>query len=280
VSLGPEYGEYWAGLVISHVVSRSVRDTATALDAVAGAMPGDPYFAPPPARPYAAEATRKPERLRVGLVTTDLHPDCAAAVTMAGKLLESLGHTVETNHPAALDEDLEVTAHFSTLVASWVAASLDGWSQRTGHTLDEEGVEPSTWALGQTGRGLSSPAYIAAVQWLHAYTRRMASWWASGFDVLVTPTLGGPPPRLGELLGTADDPLAGTSKMLALIPFTPPFNITGQPAISLPLHWTSAGLPIGVQLVGAYGREDLLIQVAAQLEQAQPWAQRRPPVFA
>jgi amidase len=191
-----------------------------------------------------------------------------------------LGHTVEINHPTALDEGLEVTAHFSTVVASWVASSLDGWSQRTGHTVGADGVEPTTWALASLGRGLSSPEYIAALHWLQAYTRRMASWWASGFDVLVTPTLGAPPPRLGELSPTPEDPLAGTNKMLALIPFTPPFNITGQPAISLPLHWNAAGLPIGVQLVGAYGREDQLLQVAAQLEQAQPWAQRRPPVFA
>lgn len=280
ISLGPEYGEYWAGLVTSHVVSRSVRDTANALDAVAGGMPGDPYIAPPPAQPYGATISSKPGRLRIGLLTKDLHADCAAAVEVAGKLLASLGHTVEISHPAAMDEGLEVTSRFSTVVASWVASSLDGWSARTGHTVTEEGVEPTTWSLALLGRGLSSPEYIMALHWLHAYTRRMASWWASGFDVLVTPTLGAPPPRLGELAPTPEDPLAGTNKMLALIPFTPPFNITGQPAISLPLHWNTAGLPIGVQLVGAYGHEDLLLQVSAQLEQAQPWTQRRPPAFA
>jgi len=201
-------------------------------------------------------------------------------VNGCGKLLQSLGHTIESNHPKALDETLDVMTHFSTLVASWVASTLDGWGKRTGRTVNADDVEPTTWALASMGRGLSSFEYIAALHWLHAYTRRMADWWTSGFDVLVTPTLGAPPPRLGELSATPDDPLAGTNKMLALIPFTPPFNITGQPAMSLPLHWNAAGLPIGVQLIGAYGREDLLLQVAAQLEQAQPWAQRRPPVFA
>lgn len=280
ISLGPDYGEYWAGLVTSLVVSRSVRDTAVALDALAGEMPGDPYTAAPPAQPYATSFTAKPGRLRIGLLTKNLHPDCAAAVGAAGKALSSLGHHVDVGHPAAMDEGLEVTSRFSTVVSSWVASSLDGWSQRTGQTVTADGVEPTTWALASLGRGLSSPEYIAALHWLHAYTRRMASWWADGFDVLVTPTLGAPPPRLGELGPTPDDPLAGTNKMLELIPFTPPFNITGQPAISLPLHWNAAGLPIGVQLVGAYGREDLLLQVSAQLEQALPWAQRRPPVFA
>jgi amidase len=280
VSLGPDQGEAWHGLVISHVVSRSVRDTALALDAVAGAMPGDPYTAPPPARPFADELTAKPRRLRVGIFTKELHPDCAAAVNEASRFLQSLGHEVESNYPPALDEHADVTVKFSTVVASWVAVTLDVLSRRIGRTIGPDGVEAGTWALAEMGRGASAPQYLDAVQWLQSYTRRMASWWASGFDVLVTPTLGAPPPRLGELLPTPDDPLSGTSKMLALIPFTPPFNITGQPAISLPLHWNAAGLPIGVQLVGAYGREDVLIQVAAQLEQAQPWAQRHPPVFA
>jgi len=130
------------------------------------------------------------------------------------------------------------------------------------------------------GRGVSAAQYIRTIDWLHGYTRRMASWWQSGFDLLLTPTLGEPPPKLGELVPPPDNVLAGMTRSLGLIPFTPPFNITGQPAISLPLHWNGAGLPIGMQLVAAYGREDLLLRVAAQLEQARPWAERRPPVHA
>jgi amidase len=280
VSLGPDHGEYWHGLVISHVVSRSVRDSAAALDAVAGTMPGDPYTAPPPSQPFANEVGAAPGPLRVGLLDRQLHPDCGAAVTAAGRLLASLGHHVEVDYPGALDEHDAVVRSFSALVATWVARSLDDWSNRTGQTIGRDGVEAGTWALAELGRSISAPGYLEAAQWLHGYTRRLAAWWHGGFDLLVTPTIGAPPPRLGELLPTPDNPMAGTDKALALIPFTVPFNISGQPAISLPLHWNDAGLPIGVQLVAAYGREDLLIRVAAQLEQAQPWSARRPAVHA
>jgi amidase len=280
VSLGPDHGEYWHGLVISHVVSRSVRDSAIALDAVAGAMPGDPYVAPPPAQPFSTDVGASPGSLRVGLYDRPLHPDCAAAVTAAGRLLSGLGHRVEVAHPAALDEHDALVQSFSALVATWVARSLDEWGKRTGRAVEADAVEPGTWALAELGRSLSAPVYLEAAQWLHGYTRRLAAWWHGGFDVLVTPTIGAPPPRLGELQPTPDNPMAGTEKALALIPFTVPFNVSGQPGISLPLHWNAAGLPIGVQLVAAYGREDLLIRIAAQLEQAQPWAARRPSVHA
>ncbi len=150
---------------------------------------------------------------------------------------------------------------------------------RTGRSVTRDGVEPTTWAFAEMGRAVSAAEYIGTVQWLHAYTRRMASWWASGYDVLLTPTLGAPPPLLGEMVPPPDNPL-GTERALALVPFTAPFNITGQPAVSLPLYWNSAGLPIGVQLVAAYGREDVLIRIAAQLEQARPWAHRWPPLHA
>src|SRR5262249_29978955 len=162
---------------------------------------------------------------------------------------------------------------FGALVASWVARSLDEWSGRTGQTIGADGVEAGAWGLAELGRTISAPGYLEAAQWVHGDTRRPATLWHSGVGVVGTPTIrGAPPPRLGELLPTPDNPMAGTDKALALIPFTVPFNISGQPGMSLPLHWNAAGLPIGVQLVAAYGREDLLIRVAAQLEQAQPWA--------
>jgi amidase len=285
VSLGPEHGEYWHGLVISHVVTRSVRDCAAILDAVAGPMPGDPYIAPPPQRPYVKEVGAAPGRLRIGLATHmpggdgTLHPDCVAATQDAGRLLASLGHVVEASHPAALDEHPALMIHFSQLMMSWVAASLADWSARTGKAVTRDDVEPMTWAFAEIGRTVSAAQYIGTVDWLHGYTRRMASWWASGYDVLVTPTLGAPPPLLGEMVAPPDNPL-GTERALSFIPFTPPFNITGQPAISLPLCWNGGGLPIGIQLIAAYGREDILIQVAAQLEAARPWAQRWPSVHA
>jgi amidase len=166
------------------------------------------------------------------------------------------------------------------VVATWVGLTLDYWSRRTGQPIRPDSVEPNTWALAEMGRAVSATQYLATVDWLHGYTRRMAGWWADGFDLLVTPTLGAPPPRLGELTPTRDEPLSAMERVAALIPFTPAFNITGQPAISLPLASSAEGLPVGVQLVAAYGREDVLIRVAAQLEQERPWAARRPPVHA
>jgi amidase len=286
VSLGPEHGEYWHGLVISHAVTRSVRDSAAILDVSAGAMPGDPYSAPPPVRPFSAEVGAPPGRLRIGVLThtpggaAALHPDCAAAAADVARLLESLGHHVDAAYPQAMDESAAVTQHFMTLVASWLSMSLDTWSHTLGRRIDARDVEPTTWLFAEMGRDVSASAYLSAVEALHAYTRRMASWWTSGFDVLLSPTLGEPPPRLGELVAPADNPLAGLARSASLVPFTAAFNITGQPAVSLPLCWNAAGLPIGVQLVAAYGREDLLFRVAAQLEAARPWAQRRPAVHA
>ena len=286
ISLGPEYGEYWHGLVVSHVVSRSVRDSAGVLDAISGAMPGDPYTAPPPARPYAEEVGADPGRLHIGLMpeapegASSVHADCAAAIERTGRLLESLGHRVDVAHPDALDEHGVVLGGFSTLVCCWTAKALDHWGEVVGRPVAEDDVEAPTWQLAQVGRSISGMQYLGAVEELHAWSRRMARWWEDGFDLLVTPTIAAPPPRIGELAAAPDDPAIGTSKAFELIPFTTQFNVTGQPAVSLPLAWSSAGLPIGVQLVAAYAGEDLLIRLASQLERAQPWSDRRPRVFA
>src|SRR5262249_31811854 len=140
--------------------------------------------------------------------------------------------------------------------------------------------EPLTWAMVEIGRIFSTRDYIAARERLSAHSRRIAGWWADGFDLLLTPTLAAPPPLLGTFAGTREEPMRGVPYQTPYVTFTSPFNIPGQRAISLPLHWNADGLPIGVQLVAAYGREDILLRVAAQLEHAQPWAQRRPPLHA
>ena len=139
---------------------------------------------------------------------------------------------------------------------------------------------PRTWAMAEMANGVTGVDLAMALAASAAFTREMAAWWAGGFDLLLTPTLGAPPPRLGELTASADDPFAAMAKVAALVPYTTHFNVTGQPAISLPLHWNDAGLPIGVQLVAPYGREDMLFRIAAQLERAQPWFARRPPAPA
>lgn len=286
VSWGPEYGEVWQGLAIEHVVSRSVRDTAAVLDVVAGAMPGDPYCAPPPVRPFAQEVEANPGRLRIGWMTrapggdTALHPDCEAAVRDVARLLASLGHEVEEAYPPALDRSHERFSHMWTLLTSSVAAALAHWERQIGRTIRQEDVEPHNWIMAEIGRRRTAVRYLEAIQWLQADARRIAEWWDAGFALLLTPTLTEPPPPLGQFVSTPADPLAAARRGEALCPFTVPFNVTGQPAISLPLYWNADGLPIGVQLVAAYGREDLLIRVAAQLEQARPWAGRWPAVHA
>jgi amidase len=287
-SLGPELGEAWAGFVSRLVVSRSVRDTATVLDAVHGWMPGDPYTAPAPARPYVEELVSDPPPLRVGFLTAAadpsvaVHPACEAAVLDTLRQLESLGHRVADDRPEALADAgavAEFTAQFINLYATWVATDLDELGRLSGAPVGPAGVEAGTWTLGEMGRAVSGVQYLEALVFCHRFTRRVAAWWADGFDILVTPTIPEPPPELGAFRATADDPLRGLLRSAALVQFTAPFNATGQPAISLPLGWHD-GLPVGVQLVAPYGREDLLLALAAQLERAAPWAHHRPPVHA
>src|SRR5436305_1321724 len=247
--------------------------------------PHDPNTAPPPRRPFAEEVGADPGRLRIGILVrlpgeiAPTHPDCRAAAESAARLLESLGHAVEPSHPGALDE-VEVGRHFSMMYATHVARMVDVLGELTGASFGPDDLDPLNWALTELGRACTAQQYLATVDWLHGYTRRMAGWWASGFDLLLTPTLPQPPPPLGTFTPSREDPVAAGMRAAQFAGFTSPFNMTGQPAISLPLEWNDEGLPIGIQLAAAYGREDLLIRVAAQLEQARPWAERRPPIHA
>jgi amidase len=284
-SFGPDIGEPLFGLVAEGVVTRSVRDTAAVLDAIAGVMPGDPYGAPPPSRPYAQEVGAAPGKLRIGVLTRapgeqfTVHPECVAAAEKAGKLLESLGHRVEAGHPAALDE-LELGQHFSTMYATNAARLMEVLSLFCGRQLGAADFDNFNWTLAELGRAVSATQFVAALEWIHGFTRRIASWWESGFDLLLTPTLTLPPPQLGYFDPASQDPMLLGMKASQFAAYTLPFNMTGRPAISLPLHWSADGLPVGVQLVADYAREDLLLRVAAQLEAAQPWASRRPPIHA
>jgi amidase len=213
----------------------------------------------------------------------EAHAECVAAVERAGRLLEAAGHTVERSSPAALDED-DVFGPFATIMSAAIARDLERWSERTGDPIGADDVEPGNWAMAEMGRTITGSAYLAAVEGLQRYSRVVAGWWAGtdaapGFDLLVMPTISRPPPELG-LMAPLADPGESLTLMSELAHMTVPWNATGQPAMSLPLHWTGDGLPVGVQLVAAYSREDLLLRVASQLEQASPWAGRRPPVFA
>lgn len=286
ISLGPLAGEGWNGLAGEHVVSRTVRDSAALLDATQGYMPGDPYAAPPPERPFLSEVTRAPGKLRIGFmerspkwVKTPLHVDCVAAVRDAAKLLQSLGHSVETKHPTAVDDPSVAKSLFAIIVAQTAGlfAVIEG---TIGRAIRADDVEIWTWALSQEGKRLPMLEFLNAVEWRNVLSRSFGEFYSSGFDLLLTPTLGAPPLPLGALTPTADAPLAPWDKLLDFIPFTPIQNMTGEPAISLPLHWNASGLPVGVQLVAPWGREDVLLRVAAQLETARPWRARRPGVCA
>jgi amidase len=292
VSMGPDLGEAWAGLVARHVVTRSVRDSAAVLDAIAGEMPGDPYAAAPPSRPFAQEIGADPGRLRIGLRTrtpADLavtDDECVAAAEDAANLLESLGHEIELTAPAAFD-DLEVLAVFSTVMTASVVLDVEEIGRMLGRTVTADDVERLTWAQYEQGCAASAIDYLRAVNGAHAWTRRMAEWWApaddggQAFDLLLTPTMAEPPVRLGEIDPDADEPFAALGRATPFAVYTAPFNVSGQPAMSVPLYWqASTDLPIGVQLAAAHGREDLLLRVAAQLETARPWHDRRPPVRA
>lgn len=289
VSQGPQLGEVWGGAAGDGVVTRSVRDTAGVLDALAGPHPGDPYTAPPPARPYTTDVGADPGRLRVGLLPAPPQEgiagdaQCRRAVEEAGRLLESLGHAVELNAPPAFG-DAEFGRHFNRIIGVDTALALEQYGHALGRDIADEELEPRNRAYRGLGRSLSAMDLLASRDWLAAFTRRVAAWWVpvdeggAGFDVLVTPTVNGVPPLLGYL----DDPdlkLAGR-RTKDFMPYTAQLNVTGQPAVSLPLHTSQDGLPVGVQLVAAYGREDRLIRVAGQLEDAAPWTSRRPPVSA
>ena len=285
ISLGPQIGDVWTGYVAEGVVSRSVRDTAAVLDVVHGSLPGDHHVAPAPARPYLDEVGADPGRLRIGLLTrapndaVPVDPECVTAAERTARLLETLGHRVDVAHPAALDREAVLDA-FTVVVTSWVAHDLEYWSKRTGVPADESVIEGGNLALATAGRTHSAATYIDAVDQLQCITRDVVSWFTDGYDLLLTPTIAVPPARIGDFTPTPDDPDRGYHRSVPFAIFTSPFNVTGQPAISLPLHWSADGLPIGSQLVAAPHREDLLIRIAAQLEQAAPWADRRPPVHA
>jgi amidase len=286
VSMAP-IGDFASGLGTELVVSRSVRDTAALLEWTSAVTPrGEPYFAPAKERPYPEEVGADPGTLRIGLMTTvpggqhETHPDCVAAAESAARALEGLGHSVEVSHPAGMDDEGYI-ANFLVRWSGAVASGLDFWSLRTGKPIGPDDVEPCTWALAQQGREHSASAYLMAVGYAQLVGRGIAEWWG-GFDLLLTPTMALPPAELGTIGSGAEDenPLAPIERSVPYAEFTAGFNATGQPAISLPLHWSDAGLPIGVQLVADMGREDLLLRVASQLEEAHPWAERRPPVFA
>jgi len=271
ITLGPHFGEYDWQTTSEFVLTRTVRDTALMLDLVAGPAPGDPYTAPPPRRRFCEELEEDPAQLVIGVTTEVADGDvtdeaCTRAVRRTALLLEQIGHHVEESAPTALRSPI-VSPILQILWVS-LAREIDRWSATLGRELGPDDVETGTWEQAEHGRRISATAYVALVERLHGYARSLAGWWED-HDLLLTPTLTARPPRRGADGRTppAEQPS---------IAFTAPFSVSGQPAINVPVQWSEDGLPIGIQLVAAAGREDLLIQVAAQLERAAPWIGRYP----
>jgi amidase len=279
--MGPDIGDFANGLVAEHVVSRSVRDTAAALDCTHGPEAGDPYFAPHVARPFFEEAQTPPGRLRIAFSAKQadgraLHPECGRAVESTAKLLEDLGHTVEEAMPP-VDPGMIMNA-FLTVFAAAHAAAIDGFAMLNGRVPKEEDFEGLTWAIYQHGKQTPATQYLLSISMLQIVSRQVGRFHET-YDCWLTTTLGAPPIGLGTIDIHQRDALQGLAQLADYVPVTPLQNATGQPAISLPLHWTADGLPVGLMFSAALGGEGTLLRLAGQLEQARPWRQRKPPVW-
>jgi amidase len=272
--LGPDFGDILSGTIVEHAVTRSVRDSAALLDATAGPDVGDPYWAPPLTRPFLQEVGQDPGKLHIAYSTkpindAPLHTDCIRAIENTAKLCADLGHEVEESAPAIFVEPLANA--FLVLYSAGCALSVKllGGSR--------ELVEPLTWALHEMGNRHSSTDYLLALQTLQAMSRQVARFFLN-YDILLTPTLSEPPVPLGTFDSPPDNPLAGLYRAMEFVGITPLCNITGQPAMSVPLFRNDDNLPLGSHFIGRFGEEATLFRLAAQLEAAHPWAERRPPV--
>lgn len=260
---GPEYGDVFSGLAVEHALTRSVRDSAILLDATAGPDLGDPYWAPPPARPFADEVGAAPGRLRIAFTARPpdgqpVHPDCVAAVQDAASLCAELGHEVFERELPGINERVgtAINVMFGAAVA-WIVAY---WVRKLGREPEPGEIEPTTRAWAVDGTRISAADYLLAVQDLQAFSRTVARFFTE-VDLWLTPTLGEPPL-----------PLATAANSASFVAF-PAWvaNATGNPAMSVPLYWNAEGLPIGTHFLGRFGDEATLLRLASQLEQARPW---------
>jgi amidase len=299
--LGPDLSEAWQGFVCDHVLTRSVRDSAAMLDATAGPDVGAPYYAPPPARPFLEEVGRDPGRLRIAFSSRPLTPgvvdaECLKALEKAVALCRELGHEVEEATPQ-IDGERFAEA-FLLMVCVETRAVIDEVEAYVGRKATAKDYEPVTWATALLGQQVSATEFAKAVHLLKRTGREVGPFFED-YDVFMTPTLGRPPVETRELLPQGAEAVAiellghlnargvlaalrgvdsATDRILEFMPYTALFNATGQPAMSVPLHWTETGLPVGIQFVGRYADEATLFRLAGQLEAAQPWADRVPPI--
>jgi amidase len=271
-------------------VTRTVRDTAAVLDAVHGNVPGELFRAPVPRRPYREEVGADPGRLRIGLLVdgggVEIDSECVVAARDTALLLESLGHHVEEAASPLLFDDLVRQASRDTWAAGGVS-SYQAFSRLIGRQPEADDVEPYTWASWRWARQIPLERYLAASTAQQQWAVEVSKWWhpggdgdGDGYDLLLTPTTGEPAPPIAELDPDPEQPWRINRRYGRIARFTMPFNVTGHPAITLPLHLTAGRPPVGSQLVADHFREDVLLRVAAQLESAAPWGGRRPPIHA
>jgi Asp-tRNA(Asn)/Glu-tRNA(Gln) amidotransferase A subunit family amidase len=277
VPLGPSSFENWNGCSHHHALTISVRDSAALLDATGGQELGSPFFSPKPARRFLDEIEQDPGNLRIALVFaspsgTPLDPECQKAVSDAAKLCESLGHKIE-EAKLPINPELLRGAFFTVLQVS-LARTLEDAAAVLGHPVSHDDVETATWAMGVAAQDISSVAYSRAIVNLHQIGLAMAKF-QENYDVILSPTLSKPPVPLG-VLSLSQDPAVFGKNITEFLHSTSLYNVTGQPSMSVPLHWTPDGLPVGVMFSGRFGEDALLLRLAAQLEKAQPWANRKP----
>ena len=279
IPFGPDAGEGWNGMSSIHAVTRSVRDSAALLDAVCAPERGAPYAAPPRERPYLEEVGMPAGRLRIALQTeafngVEVHPDCVEAARRTAALCEALGHEVI---PARVAIDWERLGDATRVViAAHLRATLDARAEALGRELQQSDVENMAWFMAQAAAQRGAHEYAAAVKRIHATTRLIEDFLVD-FDVLLTPTMAAPPAALGKLSLSNPDVAEFIACLAESTAFTQLLNASGHPSASVPTHWNPEGLPIGSQLTGRFGDEATLFRLAAELEKAEPWFNRRPP---
>ncbi len=281
---GPDLGDIMSGLAIEHGVTRSVRDSAALLDAISGPDIGDPYWAPPRERPFVQEVGADTGRLRIAFTSVapkdiSVHADCVAAVRDAASLCADLGHEVAEDMPA-IGTGLDLVAWaFWVLWSSGCAWTINSLGLARAKTPEQDQYEKSTWAIYELGRAQTASDYLIALSLLQRVARDFGRFFQK-YDAWLTPVLAEPPLPLGSFDPAPDDPLRSFLRAETFAPFTAVCNAAGVPAMSVPLFWNAEGLPIGVHFVGRFGNEAGLIRLAAQLESARPWADRKPSVSA
>lgn len=275
ISFSPDAGESWGGMSTHGALVRTVQDAALILDVTAVPYPGDPYSIAPPARPFRELALQAPRPLRIGMPSPtsdqDIDRECLEAVQTAARACRDLGHEIV---PACFDFDpTPAFEHFTAIWSAQLWSQLQARYAQLGCAPDGRAIEPVSWALACKARSVSAVDYLAAVRFLHAFGRRFADMF-SRCDVVLTPVTARPAGPLGELKTDGDDVAAYLAGLFRSCPFTVAFNMAGCPAMSVPVHWTAQGIPVGAQFGARMGEEALLLQLATQLERAVPWRAR------